>query len=98
MADITNQYYDNQNFVKCSVKQNYRDISQLNPDLRWKYDNRIAVAGWGMLNPSCDRYFRINACTIGYTDYGTYSIRKDGFDTGDYRNVRYAGAQYWIKD
>lgn len=98
MANITNQYYEDENFVRVTVKQNYKDISELNHDLRWQYDNRIAVAGWGMLNPVCDRYFKVNAGTIAYTDHGNYTIRNgEGIDTDDYRNVKYAGADYWVK-
>lgn len=98
MSDITKQYYEDENYVKLTVKQNYKDISELNHDLRWQYDNRIAVAGFGMLNPECDRFFKINGGLIGQTDYTNYSIRNgQGIDTGDYRYVKYAGADCWIK-
>lgn len=98
MANITNQYYEDENFVKLTVKQNYKDIEKLNHELRWQYDNRIAVAGFGMLNPECDRYFKVNSGIIGQTDIMTLSIRNgEGIDTGDYRFVKYAGADNWIK-
>ena len=98
MPDITNQYFENDNFVKVTVKQNYKDISKLNHDLRWQYDNRISVAGWGMLNPECERFFVINSGVIGQTDYTNYSIRNgEGIDTGDYRYIKHSGGQYFVK-
>ena len=97
MEDVTNKYFQQEDFVKCSVKQNYKDISQMNLDLRWQYDNRISVADRGMLNPTCDRYFVINSGVIGQTDaYGPIKVNKHLEESEESRNVKYSGKDYWI--
>lgn len=96
--EVTKDYFDNPEYVKLTVKQNYKDLEKLNNDLRWQYDNRIAVAGKGLLNPQCDRYFVINSGVIGQTDVTSMHIRNSfGQDTGKYRYIQHAGADYWIK-
>ena len=98
MEDVTNKYFQQDDFVKLSVKQNYRDISKLNYDLRWQMDNRISVADRGMLNPTCDRYFVINSGVIGQTDaYGPIKVNHYLEEQKEeYRNVKISGKDYWI--
>ena len=94
--DITIQYFENEDYVKVETKQNYRDVSKYNYDIRWQYDNRIAVGGFGMLNPTCDRNFVINSGIIGWTDFVPMRKRIDNEDTNEVRNIRYNGSDNWI--
>lgn len=94
--DITNQYYSQENNIKVVVKQNYKDVSKYNDDIRWQYDNRIAVGGFGMLNPSCDRNFVINSGMICATDFIPMRKNVDREDTNQIRYVRYNGSDNWI--
>jgi len=75
MEDVTSNYYTNENYVKNEIKCTYKDISVLNNELRWQYDNRIAVPGWGMLNPEFGYNFVIKSGVIGYTDWLPVRIR-----------------------
>lgn len=75
------KYSTSEKYVKGTVSMNEKSLSviaNMDIDMRWKYDNRIAVAGWGMVNWQFNQNFRINGGAINEVDDTPITIWKDG--------------------
>lgn len=62
-----------------------------NMKMRFENDNRIPIAGKGMVNFGFDQNFRINGGMINGTDDYVLKIVKDGEQTGNYRYISHNG-------
>lgn len=77
---MNNQYVKTEKMTKNTVYCNEKPISviaNMDMDMRWKYDNRIAVAGWGVVNWGFNQNFRVNGGSINEVDDKPISICKD---------------------
>ena len=74
------KYSTSEKYVKGTVSMNEKSLSviaNMDIDMRWKYDNRIAVPGWGMMNWGFNQNFRVNGGSINETDDMPITIWSD---------------------
>ena len=89
-------YYRTDAFIGGRVYCNSKPMSviaNMKPNDRFNNDNRIPIAGKGMVNFGFDRHFRYGGNQINEVDTQTHSILDNNAITG-YRNFRSNGSGY----